>query len=92
MSFIAIRALHSADMGKTVGRTGIGVLFGAAIAAYVSRFVVQDIENSFLYETPILSTYYIWILYIIPMAVAYGIVILAAHLIRVRPSEKVLTP
>ena len=92
LSFIAIRALHSADMGKPVGRVGIGVLFGAAMVAYVSRFVVQDIKNSFLYETPILSTYYIWILYIIPMAFAYGIAILVAHKIRVRLSKEGTPP
>ena len=88
LSFIAIQALHSTDMGKTVGRMGIGVLFGAAIVAYVSPIVAQDIENSFLYETPILSSFYLWIFYIIPMGVAYGIAIRAAHLIRVRPSKE----
>ena len=92
LSFIAIRALHTTDMGKTVGRMGIGVLFGAAIVAYVSPIVAQDIENSFLYETPILSSFYLWIFYIIPMGVAYGIAIRAAHLIRVRPSKEGTPP
>ena len=92
LSFIAIRALHSADMGKTVGRMGIGVLFGAAIVAYVSAFVALDIENSFLYGSPILSSFYLWMFYIMPMVVAYGIAIVAAHKIRVRPSKEGTPP
>ena len=92
LSFIAIRALHSADMGKTVGRMGIGVLFGAAIVAYVSPFVALDIENSFLYGSPILSSFYLWMFYIMPMVVAYGIAIVAAHKIRVRPSKEGTPP
>ena len=92
LSFIAIRALHSTDMGKTVGRMGIGVLFGAAIVAYVSPIVALDIENSFLYGSPILSSFYLWIFYIISMGVAYGIAIIAVHKIRVRPSKEGLSP
>ena len=92
LSFIAIRALHSTDMGKTVGKMGIGVLFGAAIVAYVSPFVTLDIENSFLYGSPILSSFYLWMFYIMPMVVAYGIAILAAHKIRVRPSKEGTPP
>ena len=92
LSPIAIRALHSADVGKTVGRMGIGVLFGAAIVAYVSPIVALDIENSFLNKTPILSSFYLWIFYIIPMGVAYGIAIIAVHKIRVRPSKEGLLP
>ena len=92
LSFIAIRALHSADMGKPVGGVGIGVLFGAAMVAYVSQFVVQDIENSFLYETPIFGSFYLWMYHIFPMAVAYGLAILASHKIRMRPSIGGLPP
>ena len=92
LSFIAIRALHSTDMGKTVGKMGIGVLFGAAIVAYVSPFVTLDIENSFLYGSPILSSFYLWMFYIMPMVVAYGIAIVAAHKIRVRPSKEGTPP
>ena len=92
LSFIAIRALHSADMGKPVGRVGIGVLFGAAMVAYVSRFVALDIENSLLYGSPILSSFYLWMFYIMPMVVAYGIAIIAAHWIRVRPAKGGLPP
>ena len=84
LSLVAIWALHSTDAGKSVGRRGIVALFGSAMVAYASPYVALDIENSFLYETPILSTFYIWIFYVLPMVVAYGITILAAYMIRVR--------
>ncbi len=84
LSVVAIWALHSTDAGKSVGRKGLVALFGSAMVAYASPYVALDIENSFLYETPILSTFYIWIFYVLPMVVAYGITILAAYMIRVR--------
>ena len=88
LSFIAMWALHSVDMGKTVGVKGIWALLGAAITAYGSPYVVQDIRRSFEYGNPIFSSYYVWIYYIAPLAVPYGMTILVAYLIRVRLSKE----
>lgn len=84
LSFVAIWALHSTDIGKTVGRKGVWALFGAAMLAYIAPFAIQDIENSLSYGTLNLGYLYGWLYGIIPLAAAYGIAVLAAYLIRVR--------
>lgn len=91
LSFVVMWALHSTDIGKTVGAKGIWALFGTVVLAYVSPFAAQDIEYSLAHGIPIFGHLYGWLYDIIPLALAYGITVLAAHLIRVRhPNGKFL--
>ena len=84
LSFVAIWALHRVDAGRPVGKIVIWALFGTAVVAHIAPFAVQDIEDSFSYGPSVIDPLYGWLYGIIPFAVAYGIAVLAAYLIRVR--------
>ena len=84
LSFVAIWALHRVDAGRPVGKKVIWALFGTAVVAYIAPLAVQDIEDSFSYVPSVIDPLYGWLYGIIPLAVAYGITVLAAYLIRVR--------
>ncbi len=92
LSFIAIWALHNGSAGKGVGWKGIGVLFAAAVVAYGLPYAALDIENSVLYDPPILGSFYNWMYKLIPVAACYGVAILAAYLLRVRISKEGCLP